>query len=574
MPKSLVLKAVVLLVLFFLAAWPARAQGAGASNPALVAKLESPDARVQAVAFSPDGRLLAAGYGFYDEGGVTIWRLADRAVVAEPLGRRRRAGVRRVEFSKDGKLFAAATHHGDVLLWTVGNWRSPQTVLRRRGSTTDFSFSPDATRLALATEQSVILYDIPAGRAETVATAGGSGQLFRGVSFTPDGKFVVVSGGGAVRVWDVGARATAKVFEPAATSFFGRLAPDGGHVVSGGGAIYGGKAVEIRSFPEGRKLRTLEEFRGGLFTVAISHAGALFAVAGGDYGGDGEGSLSLWHLAEGRELGFASFGDSPIQGLAFSPDDALLAAASTDGFVLLYAVERLRGPEVKRQERALCGEVAFEGERAFVVPVAKVPTPMSTDFEFAWKLEVADAKALSGAAGAPVALEEWAVESGAGHHRARVEGWRPLLPRAARAENLREHVVFGDTRNPGWDESFVLKVYGDGSFLATDNAGKCLAYGHLGQLGTDFRTLRARLVGAGLLGLPVEPLVLGADHYRTRFIELGTGGAREVRSDADSVKVLLEGGPARKREAFRRIFGAEEDFLSKLLRAGLRPPQD
>ncbi|MBV9924574.1 MAG: hypothetical protein JOZ96_05985 [Acidobacteria bacterium] len=49
-------------------------------------------------------------------------------------------------------------------------------------------------------------------------------------------------------------------------------------------------------------------------------------------------------------------------------------------------------------------------------------------------------------------------------------------------------------------------------------------------------------------------------------------GTRELRSDADSIEVLLKGGPAKKREAFTRIFELEEQFLAPLLRAGTKQP--
>ena len=354
------------------------------------------------------------------------------------------------------------------------------------------------------------------------------------------------------------------------SGFFGRLAPDGRHVVSGGGAIYGRKSVEVRTFPEGRKVNELSDFRNGLFALDISHSGKLFAVAGGTYGG-GEGAVSLWDFAEARELGFVSFGEYPIMGLAFSPDDRVLAAASEDGFVLLYAVDRIRGPRVKKQDSALCGEVMVEGDRAFIAPISKVPTPMGRGFEFPWRLEVSNPEALRDAAGDPVVLRDWAIESSAATDRARVEVFGPLLPRERPSAAKSDHIIFGHTQNPGWDESFVVKIYGDGTFLATNNSGKCLASGRLDQLKTDFESLKKRLLSEGLLSVPKEPLTLGADHYGTAYIEISTGGAAELRSDADDIGVLLKGGPAKKREAFSRVFRLEEKFVNSLLHAGMKP---
>ena len=105
---------------------------------------------------------------------------------------------------------------------------------------------------------------------------------------------------------------------------------------------------------------------------------------------------------------------TPIRGLAFNPDDSVLAAGSEDGFVLLYAVDRLRGPVLKKQASALCGEIAIEGNRAFIRSLTKVPMPMR-DFEYPWKLEISNSDSVAGVAGLPVVLQDWTIESTRGH---------------------------------------------------------------------------------------------------------------------------------------------------------------
>jgi WD40 repeat protein len=356
-----------------------------------------------------------------------------------------------------------------------------------------------------------------------------------------------------------------KTWQTKSFGFFGRLSSDGVHIVEGGGAIYGGKVVEIWNLADGGKINELSEFRNGLFTLAISHSGKLFAVAGGDYGG--EGSISLWNLSDVRELGFTSFGDFPIQGLAFSPDDSLLAAASENGFVLIYAVDRLRGPELKKQTSALCGEIMVEGNKTFVVPLSKVPNPMRPSFEFPWQLEIANPDAVANLIDSPVVLRDWIIESSAAMDRARISDARSLLtPGHSKAD----FATFGYVQNPGWNEGFVVKVYDDGSFVASDNSGKCRAYGSLSQLKTDFESVRNRLVSDGLIAVGRDPLTLGADHYGTAFIELTINGVSELRSNADDIGILLNGGPAKKRDAFDRVFKQEKPFIDSLLQAGMK----
>jgi hypothetical protein len=46
-----------------------------------------------------------------------------------------------------------------------------------------------------------------------------------------------------------------------------------------------------------------------------------------------------------------------------------------------------------------------------------------------------------------------------------------------------------------------------------------------------------------------------------------------LRSDADDIQVLLNGGPAKKREAFGRIFKPEKASIDSILKAGMKLPR-
>jgi WD40 repeat protein len=557
-----------LLCLLILVCFASVALAQSAAGP-LVAKLTVSDKRVKSVAFSPDGKLIAAGYGFFSNGGITIWNTADKSVVATPrLDQASRAGVSRVAFSDDGKLFAAATDRGQVILWRVGSWQTPKSLLLNQGDTTDLVFSPDSSKLAYSSDKVALVYDLKTAQPTIIARGSKGGRSFNGISFSPDGKLVIVCGDQAIQIWDVESKQVVSKWDTKTFGFFGRASGDGVHIIEGGGSIFGGKRVNIWRRADGSKIKQLTEFRDGLFTVAISHSGKLFALAGGDYG-DG-GSLSLWSLTDGRELGFASHGEFPIQNIAFSPDDSLLAAASEDGVVLIYAVDRLRGPELKKQAAALCGEIAIQDDKTYVVPLAKAPNPMRPMFEFSWRIEVVNPETVAGLVNFPVVLRDWSIESSAGGNRARIADVQSLL---SRADSKSDHVVFGYVQNPGWNEGFVTKIFDDGSFVAANSSGRCRAYGSLAQLKTDFETVRKRLIAEGILEVGKEPLTIGADHYSTAFIELTSDGVTELRSDADNIAALLQGAPAKKREAFGRVFKQEKVFIDSLLNAGQTLPR-
>lgn len=531
------------------------------ADNALLAKLDCPD-RVQDVTFSPDGKLLAAGYGWNVKSGVRIWNAADRSVVANLIvGKGDDANVSCVAFSPDGQWFAAGDWNGNAFLWKVGNWKSYKPVILNRGMAESLSFSPDSTKLALASEIDATIYDLRSRRITVIARRNDRRYGFITISFSPDGRSVLLFRDAALQIWDLTKRRLIKTVKPPGSGFFGKTPRDGKYALASGG---GKNTQTIWEAMASKKIGEFS-FRGGPLALAVSHSSEVFAVGGGNFGSGGD--LGLWSLKDFKEVGYVSFGEFPIEALAFSPDDSILAAASDDGCVLLYAVNRIRGPEVKKQDYALCGEILSEGDRAFIVPLSQVPGGMRDRFTYSWKLEIVNADRVASLSGTPVELSDWNIESRADEDRARINQFRRVGP-PTKSPN---HIVFGDIQNPGWNEGLLAKIYGDGSFVVTNNPGRCLAYGSLDQFTTNFESVKTRLVGEGLLGIPKAPLIVGAAHFRTRFVELVVDGVPELRSDAESIDVL-KGAPATKREAFERIFSREESFVNSLRHGGMKPP--
>ena len=177
---------------------------AGADNtrlwtPSLVLEIAPGPARD--AAFSPDGALLAtAGGGRGSQPGgaapppidnaTWLWDVATAQPVADLAGPG--GPVQAVTFSPDGRILATAAAGDVVRLWDV---RSRQQVLnlpRRNGQARKLAFSPDGSLLATGGGNAARLWDVRSGKEIRSITSEPAWSM----AFSPDGRLLATAGGG------------------------------------------------------------------------------------------------------------------------------------------------------------------------------------------------------------------------------------------------------------------------------------------------------------------------------------------------------------------------------------------
>jgi DNA-binding beta-propeller fold protein YncE len=245
--------------------------------------------KATALAASPDGRRLAVGDG---SGGLAV---RDLETGAEAWSvRTRRQGVLDVAWSPAGAVLATTDGANSVSFWDVATGEKVRRWPGHEGGVTGLAFSPVGNLLATAGADDAVRLRNLTTAAETAVLAA-EGAAPRRVVWSADGRRLAATGDGrpVVLVWEVPA---------------------------------GGRGATARP------LRRLEGGSG--LGVALSPDGRLVAAS------DDEGAL-VWEATTGRLLRHFKAGGSSTRPLAFTPDGRRLLAGCSDGSARLWDVSGL-----------------------------------------------------------------------------------------------------------------------------------------------------------------------------------------------------------------------------------------
>jgi WD40 repeat protein len=287
--------------------------------------LTAPSGVVTALAYSPDGNMMAAGYS---GGAIRLWDLAShRTVSATTWG----ATPLALAFTSGGKQLEAAGA-GAVGSWNLTSQaRITTRPLASPAQGSAVAFSPDGGTVATGgADGNIRLWDTATGK-EVGAPMSSDVSPVDAVAFSPGGTLMAAaSTDGNVQLWDT---ATGQVAGPA-------LIPNGA-------------AVDTLAFsPDGKLLAT--GGRDGTARVwdvtSGSQAGATMAtgdtVSGLAFGSGGttlataesDGATELWNVATQTQTGAALTmpGSAAVSALAFSPAADALATGNGDGSIQLW----------------------------------------------------------------------------------------------------------------------------------------------------------------------------------------------------------------------------------------------
>ncbi|MDE0313938.1 MAG: WD40 repeat domain-containing protein [Candidatus Poribacteria bacterium] len=183
-------------------------------------------------------------------------------------------------------LCMTLTFTTSVLAQDVSKWGLPKGAKMRlgKGEIHEIEYSPDGTRLAVASSIGVWIYDVQTGAELNLFT--GHTKWVWSVSFSPDGSTLASgSADDTIRLWNANT---------------------------------------------GKHLRTLEGHTDDVLCVSFSPDGSTIAS------GSADGTIRLWNVNTGEPIRTLSRHTSWVRSVSFSPDGSIIASGSEDGTVILW----------------------------------------------------------------------------------------------------------------------------------------------------------------------------------------------------------------------------------------------
>ncbi|WP_407883088.1 NB-ARC domain-containing protein [Scytonema sp. NUACC26] len=293
--------------------------------------------QILAIAFSPDGRMLATGDA---NGEVRLWQVADSKLLLICKGHT--GWVNSVVFSPDGRILSSGSSDQTLKLWDTTDGRCLKTLTGHDRRVRSVTFSPDGTILCSGSSDCTVrLWNVNSGECQKILS-GHDGYLWS-VAFSPDG-MTLASGSDdrTVKLWDVRTGECLKTFA-GHTSWVQSVAfsPDS-KILASGSCDQTVKLWDVRT---GECLNTFWGHVSWVQSVAFSPDGKALASGSCDQ------TVKLWDISTGMCWQTLLAHDSWIWSVAFSLDGKALASGGQDETIKLWDVNGGECLETLRSKR-------------------------------------------------------------------------------------------------------------------------------------------------------------------------------------------------------------------------------
>ena len=345
---------------------------------------------VMSVAFSPDGKLLAAGD---TKGEIRLYRVTDNQQLLLCQGHQN--WVPSLAFSPDGSILASSSTDYTVKLWDIETGQCLKTLQGHNNEVWSVAFSPNGNLLASGSDDNTIrLWDSSAGKylktfkdhsnfvlavtfsrnSQTLASGSAdqtiklwdinSGECFRtlqghcaavrSVTYSIDGQTLASSSEDqTIKLWDINSGECFKTLQGHSNAVLSvNFNPQGNLLVSSSFD----QTVKLWDVSSGKCLKTFHGHSNWVWSVAFNLQGEFLASGSLDQ------TVKLWGVSSGKCLKTLQGYTNQIFSVAYSSDGKTLASAGHDSSVKLWDVKTGRNLKTLQGHQAAIRSVAYSSD--------------------------------------------------------------------------------------------------------------------------------------------------------------------------------------------------------------------
>lgn len=227
----------------------------------------------------------------------------------------------RVAFSPDGRILAANGRDGKLRLWNTASGREILVTSNGPWSKSDIAFSADGRLLAFGFRDSIKLLDVTTGRVRSTFFAG-NGERVDKLAISPQGTIIAAAteNSSSIQLWDVakGERLPLTYAEGARVSSK-EISSDSKHLVTG----MDDGSVHVFDFANGRKLYTIDRQREIRTTVPAGPLPEWLC---------GQNCRSEEHVLTSYTQGHKG----EVRSIAIAPDNQTFATAGEHSYIKIW----------------------------------------------------------------------------------------------------------------------------------------------------------------------------------------------------------------------------------------------
>jgi WD40 repeat protein len=267
-------------------------------------------------------------------------------IFSTPSQAGQKKSINAMVFSPDGKLVASAGGDYAIRFWSTSSDKEILTLKGHTDSVTNLAFSPDGKFLASGGKDGTVrVWSVTTGQQVTSLDLGNKYYLISALAFSPDGKTLAVLGNNEqpdfYTLWSVGDWKQLASFAVDSAGYAGSIAFDAENGAMAAGVTQEEETVlSFFNLLNGQKLTSLDigirvyPLTSGYFPLVFSPTGKVIAAVDGDK----KNNIVLWNRTDGKKLATIQVQAEEVANLAFSFDSQMLAFVTATGEVKIWSL--------------------------------------------------------------------------------------------------------------------------------------------------------------------------------------------------------------------------------------------